>query len=63
MKVTFFGQVQGTNPGLKALQTWAFTNLHKSLQNFAQIGNGFFEATFSSKVGNKHALKNSFNYE
>jgi hypothetical protein len=27
------------------------------------VGNGFFEITFSIKRGNKHALKNSFNYE
>jgi hypothetical protein len=38
-------------------------NLHESLHNFAQVGIGFFEATFSTKVGNKHALENSLNYE
>jgi hypothetical protein len=63
MKVTILGQMQGTNLGLKALQAWAFMNLHESLHNFAQVGNGFFETTFSTKVGNKHALENSFNYE
>jgi len=38
-------------------------NLHESLHNFVQVGNCFFEITFSIKIGNKHALENSFNYE
>jgi len=38
-------------------------NLHEFLLNFAQVGNGFFETTFSIEIGNKHAHENSFNYE
>jgi hypothetical protein len=37
--------------------------LHKSFHIFAQVGNGFFKITFSIKIGSKHALENSFNYE
>jgi hypothetical protein len=28
MKVTIWGQAQGTKLGLKALQAWAFMNVH-----------------------------------
>jgi hypothetical protein len=38
-------------------------NLHEFLLNFAHVGNGFFETTFSIEIGNKHARENSFNYE
>jgi hypothetical protein len=38
-------------------------NLHKFLLNFAHVGNGLFETTFSIEIGNEHAFENSFNYE
>lgn len=37
--------------------------MHESFHNFAQVGNGFFEITFSIKIGSKHAFENSFNYD
>ncbi len=55
--------MQGTNLQTKALKAWSFTNLHESLHNFVQVGNGFFETTFSTEAGNKHTFENSFNYE
>ncbi len=62
-QVKVLDQVQGTNPRVKALRAWAFTNLHESLHNFAQVGNGFFETTFSTEAGSKHTFEISFNYE
>jgi hypothetical protein len=38
-------------------------NLHEFFLNSVHVGNGFFETTFSIKIGNKHALENPFNYE
>ncbi len=38
-------------------------NLHEFFVNFARVGIGFFETTFSIETYNKHALENSFNYE
>jgi hypothetical protein len=36
--------------------------LHESFQNFAQVGNGFFETTFSTEVGSKQTFEKKFNY-
>jgi hypothetical protein len=43
--------------GPKDLQAWAFMNLHESLHNFAQVRNGFFEATFPLRLAKSTPLK------
>ncbi len=63
IKITTLGQLQGKNPRLHALKSWAHENLHKSLIGFALIGNGFFEATFIEEQGSTHALNNSFTFK
>jgi hypothetical protein len=61
--VIVLGQIQGPNPSFKALIAWAFSSGHEFFQSFAQVRNGFFEATLFFEVGCKHTFENSFNYD
>jgi hypothetical protein len=48
-KVIELGQLQGKNPRLQALKSWAYENLHNFFIGFALIGDKFFEATFKDE--------------
>lgn len=62
-KLTVLGQFQGETPGQERLKEWAKVKLHKSLVACPLIGNGFFEAQFSSPDGVHDCLWKVFTYE
>lgn len=58
--ITVVGQVVGRSPALRDLNAWAKETLHTTLEGIVHLGNGYFEATFSSEAGSAHVLDGKY---
>jgi len=58
--VTVIGQVVGRSPPFRDLNAWARETLHSSLESIVLLGNVYFEATFSTKVGSTHVFDGKY---